>query len=181
MSVRGYLDEHFYWDDFDFPVSGLRVNPATSKPDYDQDEDEFLFDASSTERVQGAKISLHAFKLDAEEWRPHVHWVQENSGNVVWQLEYKLWPAGEAEPDWVTITTIAKEFTYTSGSIHQISAFTPIDVSSYYSTAIEVKIRVSRLGANAADTYTGDARFMGFDFHVPIDRFGSEEEYTKEI
>lgn len=172
--------QDIYWDDFDFNVSSLLVNPATSKPDYDQVENEYLFSDSSTESVIGSKISRHEFKLQADEWRPHVHWAQSNSGDVVWQLEYKIWPASSVEPSWVTITTTATEFTYTSGVIHQISTFPPIVMSAYDSTAMEVKVRISRLGADASDTYTGDARFMGFDFHVPIDRFGSEQEYVKE-
>ena len=45
------------------------------------------------------------------------------------------------------------------------------------STAIHAKIRISRLGGNAADTYVGDARFLGFDFHVPVDQLGSRQEF----
>lgn len=181
MGVRGYLDHAYYWDDFDFAVTNLRVNPVSSKPDYDSDEIEFLFDDSSTETVVGAQISRHEFKRNPEEWRPHIHWVQEGSGNVVWQLEYKIWPANTLEPGWTTITTSTPEFTYTSGELHQISVFDPIDMTGFNSLAMEVKVKISRLGGNASDTYTGDARFMGFDFHVPVDSFGSEDEYIKEV
>lgn len=167
------------WDDFDFGVANLRINPATSKPDFDQDEAEYLFSANSTETVIGDKVTKHSYKINALAWKPHVHWVQENSGNVLWQLEYKIWPANELEPSWVTLQTIDKEFSYTSGSLHQISSFPDIDMSSYSSIAMHVKVRISRIGGDGSDTYTGDTRFLGFDFHVPVDMFGSREVFVK--
>jgi len=169
------------WDDFDFNVNNLRINPSTSKPDFDYMEGEFLFDPDTTETVVGNKITKHAYKVGAVFWKPHIHWAQSNSGNVVWQLEYKMWAANTNEPAaYTTITTILKEFTYTSGILHQISPFADVSMAAYNSVAIHVKVRVSRLGADVADTYSGDVRFLGFDFHVPIDQpTGSRDVYTK--
>jgi len=176
----------FGYDDFDFNINNLRINPATFKPDYDYDNGEYLFDASTTETVIGTKITKHEFKVGngvagSNTWYPHVHWVQSDSGNVVWGLQYKMWQASDLEPEWSSvIKTTAKDFTYTSGAIHQISPFTPIDMGLITSTAVHVKVRVSRIGNDALDTYTGDARFLGFDFHVPINQiFGSRQEYIK--
>lgn len=167
------------WDDFWFSVNNLRVNPATLKPDFSETEVEYLFDPSSTETIVGSRISEHRFKVAPSVWIPHVHWAQSAAGHVVWQLEYKMWGAGAPEPSWTTITNnTSSVFTYTSGTIQQISEFPPINMSST-SLAINVKIRLSRLGANVLDTYALDARFMGFDFHVPIDMLGSHEEYVK--
>lgn len=174
--------ENYVWDDFSFPVGNLRVNPVTSKPDYDDTENEFLFDDASTETVVGSGITSHGFKTGVPglEWRPHVHWIQENAGDVVWQLEYKIHCANELEPAWsAPITTTSKEFTYTSGSLHQISEFTPIDVSGIDVTACVVKVRISRVGGSGLDNYVGDARFDSFDFHVPIDQLGSRMEFIK--
>jgi len=173
---------NYVWDDFSFPVNNLRVNPVTSKPDYNQDEIEFLFDDSTTETVSGSRITSHKFKTGVSglEWRPHVHWIQESSGDVVWQLQYKIHCIGDDEPSWSSpITTTAKSRPYVSGALHQISSFAPIDVSSIDTTACIVKVRVSRLGGDAADTYVGDARFDSFDFHVPIDQMGSRQEFIK--
>jgi len=173
--------ETFGWDDFDFSVNNLRINPSTSKPDFNYNEAEYLFDAASTETVVGAKISKHAYKTQAAEWRPHIHWAQSNAGVVKWQLEYKIWAANTAEPaSFSTIVATVPEFAYTTGTIHQITEFSPVNMSSYTSAALYVKVKISRLGGDVADTYTGDARFMGFDFHVPIDQpRGSRDEFTK--
>jgi len=169
------------WDDFSFPVTGLRINPSTSKPDYDYDEGEFLFDDASTETVVGKKITEHRFKVGTGvEWRPHIHWIQESAGVVKWQLEIKIVPANNAEGTFLTFLSTTDEFTYTSGTLHQITLFPTIDVSSLNTTAALVTVKISRLGGDAADTYVGDARFQSFDMHVPIDQpRGSRQEFVK--
>ena len=175
------VSANYPWDDFDFSVSNLRVNPVTSKPDYDQNEGEYLFDDSTTETVVGSRISRHEFAQDQEEWRPHVHWVQNASGNVVWQLEYKIWPSNTIEPvSYTSISAFTPEFTYSSGSLHQITSLPVVDVTPYSNnTAMMVKVKVSRLGGDTNDTMSGDARFLGFDFHVQIDALGSRQEFIK--
>lgn len=171
----------FVWDDFPFSVTNTRVNPTTSKPDYDFTNGEYLFDAASTETIIGSNITKHKFKkgVSGLEWRPHIHWAQSAAGTVVWQLEYQLWNIRETEPSFTTIQSNGVVETYSSGTIHQISTFPAIDVSSIDTTACIVTIRVSRLGADASDTYAVDARFKGFDFHVPIDQIGSRQEFIK--
>lgn len=166
------------WEDFKFPVAGLRINPTTSKPDYDFVNGEFLFDPAATETVIGGDITNHSYKVPTAEWRPHIHWMQSQAGNVRWQLEYKIIPAGATEPaSWTTITTTTVAFTYTSGTIHQISTFPAINMTGFNSSATDVKVRISRLGADALDTYAVDARFIQFDIHVVIDDFGSTTEF----
>lgn len=171
------------FDDFDFSVGNLRINPATSKPDYDYNEGEYLFDPATTETVVGTKITKHKFKVGAGViWRPHVHWIQSQAGVVVWQLEYKMWAANTLEPAWTTVNTIGidPEFAYASGALHQIQHFPDIDMSSNTSAAVYTKVRISRLGGDAADTYAVDARLMGFDFHAPVDQpAGSRQEFIK--
>lgn len=166
------------WDDFKFPVTNLRINPTTTKPDYDFANGDYLFDPASTETVIGQDITSHTFKVPTAEWRPHIHWVQSQAGVVKWQLEYKIFAAGAAEPaSFTTITTTQQEFAYSSGTIHQISVFPAINMTGFSSTALLVKIKVSRLVADAQDTYAIDARFCQFDFHVVVDDFGSTTEF----
>lgn len=170
------------YDDYDFPVSNL-TQQAGGKPDKDYNEDEWLFDDGGTETVVGSKITKHSYQIDLKEgqtellWYPHIHWMQDGVNEPAWQLRYKLCPAGQAEGSWVTISGSIPEFTYVSGSLHQISVLPTINVTGLLNTAVEVKVQVSRLGAS--DSYAGDARFMGFDFHVPIDQLGSRTEFIK--
>lgn len=173
---------NYIWDDFSFPVNNLKINPSTSLPNFDQNEIEYLFDDSTIETVYGSQITSHRFKNNDSgtlKWRPHIHWVQTSTGDVKWQLQYKIWCANEIEPiSYTTITTIGKEFTYTSGALHQISKFSEINAPSE-ATACIVKVKISRLGSDVQDTYVGDARFISFDFHVPIDQIGSRQEFIK--
>lgn len=173
--------ENYVWDDWSFPTSNLKISPVTSKPDYDQTEDEYLFDDSTNETVIGSGITSHKFKLGESgmTWRPHIHWMQEGSGRVLWQLRYKIIPANTLESGWITIQSTTDEFTYTSGSLHQITIFPYIDTSTFTSTAFQVKVEITRLASDLLDTYVGDARFMAFDIHVPIDQIGSRQEFIK--
>lgn len=181
VALLGYPGLARGYDDFAFSVSSLKSK--SDKPEESVEEDEFLFNANTVETVVGSKISEHRFKIGAGViWYPHVHWAPEEAGVVIWQLEYKMWMAGSLEPGWTTINTVGidAEFIYVNGALHQIQSLPEIDMSIYESTAIEVKVKISRLGNNVADTYPSDARFMGFDFHVPIDQsHGSREVFVK--
>lgn len=172
----------YVWDDWSFPVTNLRQNAVTFKPDFDQDNIEYLFDPSDDETLIATGISSHTFKLGeiGMTWRPHVHWVQEAVGRVVWLLEYKLWPANTLEPStWIAIESTDDEFTWNSGSLHQITIFPYIDASGFDSTAVCGKFKITRLGTDTGDTYAIDARFLSFDIHVPIDQLGSRQEFIK--
>lgn len=176
------------YDDFDFAVSNL-TQQAGGKPDKDYDEDEWLFDDGSTETVVGSKITSHKFQIELTAkqiaegvtqllWYPHVHWMQEGANEPAWGLRYKMIPAGELEGAWVDISGTSPEFPYVSGALHQISVLPTVDVTDFLNTAVEVKVQIRRDGAS--DSYVGDARFMGFDFHVPEDQErGSLTEFKK--
>lgn len=172
--------QNYVWDDWSFSISGTNVNKNTSKPDFDQDEISYTFDDTDEETIYGSGISSHKFKLGVAglEWHPHVHWIQKAAGTVIWQLTYRLTAADSQESGtWTTITTTASVFTYSSGSLHQITTFPAIDASGFTSTAFILDFKLSRI--NAGNTYTGDAFFKSFDIHVPIDQDGSREEFIK--
>ena len=173
------LGEAADWDDYEFPISNLRINPVTSRPDFDFDEVEYLFDDNSTETVVGNGHLPHRWLIGSD-LKPHIHWAQESSGEVTWQLEYKLWNNGDSEPSgFTTLQSNGPVFSYVSGSISQITALPSIDASLIDDVSPNLKVRVSRLGASGTDTYVGDARFWKFDIHYQVDSFGSREEYLK--
>ena len=165
------------WEDMRFPAQGVKVNPVTSKPDFDFTEVEFLFDDAATETVVGVNQASHKMKLGSLMY-PHVHWVQSAEGVVKWQLEHRLWSNGALQPDWTTIETVAAAFAYVSGDLGQISAFPAISTEGL-GTSFNVKMRLSRLGADGADTMVGDAKFHEFDLHYQLDSWGSGEAYQK--
>lgn len=169
-----------FWDDYEFPINALRINPGTSKPDYDYTEVELLFDDASTETVVGNGHLPHNWKLKTHIY-PHVHWIQRASGIVVWQLAFKIWDNNEQEPALFTeIETTEAIFAYTHpGNLGQISSFAPIDMINISGISPNIKIRLSRLGGDVADTLVGDAAMVKFDFHYEIDQPGSRQAYVK--
>lgn len=173
--------ENVVWDDFSFPVTNLKINPLTSKPDYNQNTIEYLFDPNTNETLYGSQITRHEFAHGESNilWHPHIHWIQTQLGVVKWKLEYSIHCLGELEPSFTTITTTSVVVTYISGNIHQISSFDPIDVSGIDVTACIVKVKITRLADDIEDTYTVDARFNSLDFHVPIDQLGSRQIFVK--
>ena len=165
------------WNDLRFAAQNVFVNPITSKPDFDYDEVEFLFDDAATETVVGVGQMDHDWK-EGSRLYPHIHWIQEAAGVVKWQLEYKFWNSGDLVPDWTTITTVEAAFAYASGALGQVSAFPSIDGADL-SLSFNIKFKLSRLGGDGADTMVGDARFTEFDFHYRKDSWGSGELHIK--
>lgn len=167
------------WDDLRFAATNTRVNPATSKPDFDFTNVEYLFDDTDTETIVMIGQMPHAWQLGSN-IEPHVHWLQDASGNVKWQLDYMIMDIGDTEPgSFTTITTTNALETYTSGVIHQYSDFAEIDMSSFNRVSAILIFKLSRLGGDEQDTMSGDARFKEFDIHFKMDTPGSVQEASK--
>lgn len=175
--------EIFGYDDFKFTVGNFRINPLTSKPDYEFNNNEYLFDKATKETISGSNITDHSFKDGAGIiWYPHVHWTQTDTGKVVYRLKYKVYCGGEQEPALTVIDNVNLDdvFPYVSGEIHQISPLPPITLPTYNSTACRVIVNLTRVGDTLADTYDHDLRFGQFDFHVPKNQSrGSRTEFVK--
>jgi len=168
-----------HFDDLRFPATAINPPGSASDPDFDTIRGGWLFADGSTELLFILGQLPHNYN-EGSTLHPHIHWVQENSGDVLWQLDFKWFNNGAEYPaDFTTLQTVKKVFNYSSGSLSQISAFQPITgegmgISSMFA------MKLSRIGGDAADTYTGDALMMEFDFHYEIDGHGSEREYLKE-
>ncbi len=117
---------------------------------------------------------------------PHLHWSPQgaSTGNVVWGLEYS-WinydattPLAFPNTTLITATTAA----IASGDVdkHLITAFSSLTpgVNNNKISSI-LMCRLYRKSADAADTYTGNAAVLSFDFHYEIDGVGSHSLYVK--
>ena len=95
-----------------------------------------------------------------------------------WQFEYIVQDvdgtfAGTAETE--TITDAADG----TALKHQIAAFSAINGSALSISALLI-CRLTRLStSDGADTFTGNACFLEFDFHFQKDTLGSRQEYIK--
>lgn len=170
------------WDDLRFPATAINPPGAASDPDFDTTRGGWLFDAGSTEMLFVIGQLPHIYK-EGTGIRPHVHWIQENAGDVYWQLDYKWFNNGASpDADFTTLNTVDKAFTFAIPSpntgIAQISPFTEIDGTGMKASSV-LMMKLSRIGGNGADTYTGDALMVEFDIHYMSDGHGTQLEYTK--
>ena len=181
------------WDDATFPLVGRNIDTTSGRIDYNFFNGGIDFADSAEFRVQEAVSMLwqmkHCRKLDTIA-RPHLHWLQVGSDEPNWLLAYKKISNGESvskEIDFSNHLLLKKEmnaFTYTSGSICQLTSFGDIDTTGMgLSDMIHFVLfrdsdNDSGLFAGADPSSVTELAFE-FDVHFQIDQLGSSEEFTK--
>lgn len=185
----GWIGHHkgaTYWDDLRTPASSINPAGAAAPPSQDTETlpGTLLFSASSTNVVAMVLQMPHHYK-EGTELHPHVHWMKTTSasGNVVWQLRYKVSKIGEVtDAAFTTLTAstpIAATADQNTAGQHMITAFAPMVIEGLQISDMII-CELSRLGPNGSDTYGADARLLEFDIHYEQDAPGSRIEYRKE-
>jgi hypothetical protein len=163
------------WDDLKFPATTVRQG-ASTKPDFDTTDIGLLFpqnDATEIAYIIGQ--FPHAMKSGSN-IKPHVHWIQTSADEPVWKIDYRWYKNGDAPPAFTTLNSATPVFTYTSGSILQISAFPEIDGSAIDSVSSIIDVKLYR----DDNVVAGDVLMKEFDIHYQIDQErGSRQEYIK--
>lgn len=176
------------WDDAKYPFFGRRIDTAGGHLAYDETELGINFNDTSryNDADQVAIIAQmeHKYKIGSS-LNPHIHWMQSNAAIPNMLLKYRVYDNGETPPAWTLAAIDSHAFTYTSGTILQISAWPAIDMSSVTGVSAFVDVKIYRDTSNTsgefagADPLTGDWLTKEFDFHFEIDALGSRDEYTK--
>ena len=136
--------------------------------------------------------SPHGCK-DGTDWLWHVHFCPNatelaDGETVIWRLTYSV-----VKPFALFPATTTVDVTYTNDStaranlaaadlngtnirqnVHLIAGSTAIDGSDFTASTV----LAGKLERLAADTYTGEAILVSSDFHIQINRLGTENEYT---
>lgn len=176
------------WDDAKYPFFGHRLDTAAGHLTYNKAELGVDFDDTSRyhDDDQIGIVAQQEHKNQASTvLRPHVHWMQSHANIPNMLLKYRFYDNGETPPAWTLAAAITHVFTYTAGSMLQISEWPEIDISSLTGVSGFVDVKVFRDTANAsaafagADPLVGDWLAKEFDFHRPIDSIGSPDEYSK--
>jgi len=169
------------WDDLRVPAQSTRINPSSSKPDFQPflgTVYSFLFDDDDVESVHFAAQLPHGWKV-ATNLHPHVHWtaLNTNAGDVVWGLECTWSSIGGVfgAPQTMTVTAA----TETTAFQHQMTNFAELDMSAADTVSTMLMCRLYRDGAATADTYASDVALLEIYFHYQIDTIGSREESSK--
>lgn len=166
------------WDDLRFPVSGINPLGAGADPTRNPTTGLLEFSASATNVVAFQAQLPHNWREGSMIY-PHVHWAPAttNTGNVLWQLEYRMANVHGTLPAGFTTITVLDAGDGVADK-HQIAPFAGISMTNMTLSCM-VLCKLSRLGADGTDTQTGVAQLLEIDFHYEVDGFGSDEEYTK--
>lgn len=174
------------WDDLRFPATGQTVDVSGGRIDYDYDECGVAFQDNARypqEPIVMAAQMPHSW-IQGTAIRPHIHWLQSAADVPNWLVQYRTVVNGEAPSAWTLAAAETLVFTYTSGTILQISSFPEIDMTGLNISDF-VDIRLFRDTGNdsalfsGADPLTGNALVKELDIHYRIDGFGSTQEFTK--
>ena len=169
-----------YWEDMRFPAAAIQLNPATTHPELDTTIPGRLYrDGETDTQIVIAQIP-HSWR-EGTTLYPHVHWHKTTSavGNVVWQLSYQWSPIGEGLTDAVellgSVPAVSDANTANRHALTRLGS-----ISGKGKTISDMLLmKLSRLGANEADTYGASARLIEFDIHYQISSPGSRQEFIK--
>jgi len=163
------------WEDLRFPAQG--INPqggGTRAPSVESDTGMLLFDPDRQEIAAGVAQMPHSWK-EGSTIHPHIHWepTTGDAGNVLWRFEYEIFGSGTS---FTGVYTAIDSVIAADG--YKISDLTELDMAGAQVSDM-LMWKVSRVGADALDTYAEDVRLFEFDIHYLKDALGSEQEYIK--
>lgn len=173
-------------DELNDLIKSANSNPAKLSINYSENSVEFATNATTSDYcVMNVQLN-HLWKLGSE-LHPHLHWWQNASGVPNWLIQYRWQKEGNAKTTaWTSAVWDAHAFTYTSGTLNQITEFGHISAPVGYGQVSDiVQVRIIRDTNNTSglfsgvDTYTGVASAVSFDIHIECDTLGSRTEYTK--
>jgi hypothetical protein len=118
---------------------------------------------------------------------PHLHWWQVSSDVPNWMIGYRWQRQGQAKTtSWTNQIYTTHGYTYTSGTLNQITEFGTITPPADYSPVSDIlQVRIYRDVTNASTLFAGadpessDVDAVNFDIHFQVDTLGSREEYSK--
>jgi len=183
----------FPWDDLSGPLFGARLDTSSGRLDYDPYNGGVNFNANARYPNEPVVIPIqlkHALKYGTGAvLRPHFHWLQQQSAIPNFMIAWKKTNYGDVttfETDF-TNYSIAKyttnAFTYTSGTLAQITKFPEIDISDMeISSSIDIVIfrdsADTSLLFGASDPVGSGVVVKYNDSHAQFNKPGSKEEFV---
>jgi len=174
------------WLDIVKSVIGRRLSVTAGTADSNYDEISVTLNPSGSitnlNDVVGANFELNHFVNMKGLFKIHFHWWQVSSNAHVFTFKYRVQKNGEAKTTaWTdgsyTVGSGGEVFTYTSGTLNQISSLITLDLNALgvgVSDIIQFKL-------TRTDAIVGDIDIVMLDAHVQQDGAGSLTEYSKAI
>jgi len=163
------------WEDLIMPLTTTKIG-ANEKPDFDETNVGYLFPQNDTAEILYLIIQMPHSWAEGTTICPHLHWRQEEDAAAVFKLDYK-WINMDADTSGSFQTHVLDkyEYTFTSGSIHQVSECLDFIDGTGKTISSVLTMKLYR----DDDVYDGDALAYQFDIHYQRDSLGSREEYVK--
>jgi hypothetical protein len=160
------------------PSDNLVVNVAEGTLDYK--------DSATTADYAVMNVQInHDWKIGSIVY-PHLHWFQSQAGVPNWLIQYRWQINGEAKTtSWTNYPLNTQVFTYTSGTIMQISHNSGLTPPEGAGLSDILQLRLIRDSNNTStefagnDPVTGNVSTVNLDVHYEINSIGSDEEYVK--
>ena len=172
------------WDDLVADLSGRRLSSVAGKVDYDYDENAVKFQSggslsNSADRVTvNYQFSHSTYFGTGAKFHWHYHWWQPDAKAYVISYRYRIQQNGSSKTTaWTTgsytVGTGGEAFTYSSGTINQISELVEIDIAGL-ALSDTIQIQFAR-----TDSETGDILGYFVDGHYMKQSNGSKQEYSE--
>lgn len=181
-AVQHYTQDRY--DDMTFPLIGEKVDETSGRLSFNFAQGTVEF--ASNARYPEEPVAL--FRQTKHSWKPgtvgmpHLHWLQKSADVPNWLLQVVTLRNGVA-PDLASFYVPQTHvFTYTSGSLNQITVFPQLNFSALKESDM-VYCRLYRDTANAslefagADPLAGAASAYEFDIHMLYEKPGTVNEY----
>lgn len=175
-----FLDERGY-------LPGSRLYSPSSKIVWDDAECAFYFkDTATTSDYISCPVQFNHDRKHGAVLMPHLHWEQRSASIPNWMIQYRYQRQGAAKVTaWTSAKYASHAFTYSSGTLDQITLFPAITPTSGDGVSDILQIRIIRDYNNTStlfagnDPQAGDVYVTDFDVHKEIDSMGSATEYVK--
>ena len=114
------------WDEVSQPFIGEKITSPSSDIKVNQVDITLDFETSArypTDFASAVIQCIHSWKLGSD-FRPHIHWIQNENNVPNILVEYRFYSNGEAVPAAWTLKALTDTvYPYTAGSILQITPF----------------------------------------------------------
>lgn len=162
------LEEPF-WNNLGAPATQLKGTGLASSATWDNTNLGWSFDPAATNTLEIVLHLDHGLdEVNGGAAIPLWYWAPLNTdtGNVRWQLEWKWYNPNEAAPAF-TVQTFSSAAPGVASRLTKVSGTSITKTSPKIDSVVELKL--SRLGADAADTHTGAAVLKWAGLHVRRD------------
>lgn len=177
------------WRDELQSVTGAQITSPSA--DFQQNVPEASVTAKTSARYPTDYITTnhqlnHDWKLGSAIY-PHLHWWQTTANMPNWVLAYRWQKQGGAkETAWTPVKWTSNAFTWTAGTLNQLTSFGAIAAPVGYGQVSDiVQFRLYRDYTNVSGLFSGgdpvaqNQDIVNFDTHLEVDTLGSRQALAK--